>query len=211
MEGISGAAVLYLIFAVCLTCCLGGIAALAFAAIVLDILFAAAMIAVAVMTRDGASSCKGNVQTPLGDGNVNQGSTFGDQGFGSGQNENVTYSVALGTACRLNTAAFACAIIAALLFLVTAAMQVLLVRHHKKEKRFGPSPSNNYTSGYGKSRFGRFGRKKGGPMKSPETGTAGYNANAPPTDNRISGETGYTGTTQYTNANSHSGYYGAPT
>ena len=29
-------------------------------------------------------------------------------------------------------------------------MAVLLQRHHKKEKKYGPSPSNNYTSGTGK-------------------------------------------------------------
>lgn len=29
-------------------------------------------------------------------------------------------------------------------------MEILLRNHHKKEKQFGPSPSNNYTSGTGK-------------------------------------------------------------
>lgn len=29
-------------------------------------------------------------------------------------------------------------------------MEILLNRHHKKEKRFGPGPSNDYTSGRGK-------------------------------------------------------------
>lgn len=28
-------------------------------------------------------------------------------------------------------------------------MEVALARHHRKEKRFGPSPANDYTSGYG--------------------------------------------------------------
>ena len=188
VEGISGAAVVYLICAVCLTCCLGGIAAFAFVAIVLDVLFAGGMIAIAVMTRDGAKSCKGDVNTPIGSGPANQDHGFGD--FGNDSGENVTYSVHLGLACRLNTAAFAVSIIAALLFLVTAAMQVLLVRHHKKEKRYGPSPSNNYTSGYG-SKFG-FGRKKktGGVVKDSEAGHGGL-----PAENRVSHETGYTGTT----------------
>ena len=36
------------------------------------------------------------------------------------------------------------------LFLLSAVMEILLNRHHKKEKKFGPSPSNNYTSGTGK-------------------------------------------------------------
>ena len=39
------------------------------------------------------------------------------------------------------------------LFLVSAVLQVLLSRAQKREKRYGPSPSNNYTSGYGKRRF----------------------------------------------------------
>lgn len=39
------------------------------------------------------------------------------------------------------------------LFLVSAVLQILLMRHHKKEKRFGPGPSNNYTKGSGKAPF----------------------------------------------------------
>lgn len=38
-------------------------------------------------------------------------------------------------------------------------MELFLVRHHRKEKRFGPSPANDYTSGYG--RRGLFGRGRG--------------------------------------------------
>lgn len=162
VEGISGAAVIYLVLASLLTCCLGGISFLAFLAIVLDICFCGAMIAIAVMTRQGAHSCKGFVRTPLGNGQ----SGSGTGGFGQ---DNLTYSVDLHNACRLNTAAFAVSIIAALLFLITAAMQLLLVRNHKKEKRYGPSPSNNYTSGSGKR--GLFGRKN---KKAKNTNSA-YN------------------------------------
>ena len=48
-------------------------------------------------------------------------------------------------------------------------MEIALIRHHGKEKRFGPSPDNNYTSGYGSQRrrggfFGRFGRKRKGDL-----------------------------------------------
>ncbi len=32
-------------------------------------------------------------------------------------------------------------------------MAILLNRHHKKEKSYGPSPSNNYTSGTGKKSY----------------------------------------------------------
>lgn len=217
IEGISGAAVVYLIFAVCLTCCLGGIAFLAFIAMMLDVLFAGGMIAIAVLARNGADSCKGNVHTPIGNGPASSDHGYGH--FGAGAGDNLTYSVHLGLACRLNTAVFAVALIAAILFIVTAFMQVLLVRHHKKEKRYGPSPSNNYTSGTG-SRFG-FGKKKKDVHKDAEAAPA-----TSTTNNRVSHETGHTGTTvggpgydnydkyqQQPNMNgaAHSGYYTAPT
>ena len=68
------------------------------------------MIAVAVLTRDGASSCSGNVNTPLGDGPASS-----KEGFGSnGQGNQITYAASLGTTCKLNTACFAVAIIGAL-------------------------------------------------------------------------------------------------
>ncbi|KAK5717603.1 hypothetical protein LTR17_015956 [Elasticomyces elasticus] len=149
VEGISGAAVLYLIMATLFTCCLGGIAIFAFLAIVLDILFCGAMIAVAVLTRQGAKSCSGNVRTPIGDGPANALGVNGDTFLGA----------SLRAACKMNTAVFAVSIIAAILFLVTAAMQLLLVRNRKKEKRYGPGPDNNYTSGSGKKQGGMFARK----------------------------------------------------
>ncbi|CAK4032055.1 hypothetical protein DOTSEDRAFT_67657 [Lecanosticta acicola] len=215
VEGLSGAAVLYLICATILTCCLGGISVFAFLAIVLDIAFVGAMIAIAILTRDGASSCSGNVQTPLGNGPGGNRGSFGGQ---------VTYAVSLRTACKLNTAAFAVSIVAAFLFLITAAMQVALVRHHKKEKRYGPSPSNNYTSGYGKGKWWqRKGRKsKGGDAtRDTELGATGGLA-APGLDMRPSHETGFTGSTVGNTASvpydktdttahgAHSGYYTQP-
>ena len=199
----------YLIFAVILTCCLGGISFFAFLALGLDVLLAAAFIAIAVLTRDGADSCKGMVQTPLGNGPASQDQGFGHNGLGTDQGENVTYSVHLGLACKLNTACFAVAIVGALLFICTAVMQIMLVRHHRKEKRYGPSPSNNYTSGYG-SKFG-FGRKKAAPTtnKDQEAGAGGLGYNAP--DTRVSHETGYTGSAAAPHTHGHSGYYTAPT
>ena len=227
IEGLSGAAVLYTIFAVVLTCCLGGISFFAFIGLVLDVLFIGAMIAIAVMTRHGANSCKGFVRTPLGDGQASSKTGgFGANGFGTGNGENVTYSVTLRTACKLNTACFAVAIIAAFFFLLTAIMQIFLTRHHKKEKRYGPSPSNNYTSGPGKKR-GFFNRKSKS-NKDAElgpTGTAvgagGLAAGHP--DTRPSHETGYTGSTAAASGfpgdkvdggapvhSTHGGYYTQP-
>lgn len=35
-------------------------------------------------------------------------------------------------------------------FILSILVEIVLVRHRRKEARFGPSPANNYTSGYGK-------------------------------------------------------------
>ncbi|GAB7344662.1 hypothetical protein MBLNU457_3144t1 [Dothideomycetes sp. NU457] len=134
VEALSGAACIYTMFAVVLTCCLAGITFFSFLGLVLDLLFMGAFIAMAVMTRNGANSCTGVVTTPIG-----TGLAYNDA---AGAN--------LGLACRLNSAALAVAIAGSVLFLITALMQVVLVRHHKKEKRYGPSPRNNYTSGFGR-------------------------------------------------------------
>jgi hypothetical protein len=159
VEGVSGAAVLYTIFAVLLTCCLGGKTLFALIAIILDILFCAAFIALAVLTRDGAHSCKNRVVTPLGTGQATS-----KQGFGSsGQGDQVTYAVSLGSACKLNTACFAVALLGAFLFILSALVQVALRQHHKKEKKYGPSPANGYTAGTGKKpKFWQRGRKQRG-------------------------------------------------
>lgn len=106
VEGISGIACVYCIFAVVLTCCIGGIIFFAFLAICLDILFVAGFVALAVLTRDGAGSCNTNpVRTPLGNGAPDS-----KDGWGNHQH---TYSVHLGLACRYNEACFAVAVIGA--------------------------------------------------------------------------------------------------
>ncbi|KAF2741097.1 hypothetical protein EJ04DRAFT_507517 [Polyplosphaeria fusca] len=217
VEGISGAAVLYTIFAVVLTCCLGGKTFFAFLAIVLDVLFCAGFVALAVLTRDGAHSCTGRVDTPLG-----SGPSDSKEGFGSnGQGNQITYSASLGTVCRLNTACFAVSILGAFLFLISALVQLALGRHHKKEKRFGPSPSNNYTRGSG-VKFWQRRRKNRGGLRDPEmagavppSGTLAPGA----TDVRPSHDTAYTGSTvapqsaTYENPHKplHGGYHTAPT
>ena len=114
VEGISGAAVLYGIFTVLLTCFLGGVSFFAFLAIFFDILFAGAFIALAILTRDGADKCSGVVNTPLGTGDANsKGGGFGQNGFGTSNGENVTYIPNYGYICRLNSAAFAVSILGA--------------------------------------------------------------------------------------------------
>lgn len=217
IEGISGAAVLYTIFAVLLTCCLGGKMFFAFVAIVLDVLFCGAFIALAVLTRDGAHSCTGNVKTPLGNG-----PSSSKQGFGSdGQGDQITYAVSLGSACRLNTACFAVSVLGAFLFLISAVVQLALGRHHKKEKRFGPGPSNGYTRGSGVKFWQRRKARRTG-LRDPEMagGVPASTTLAPgATDVRPSHDTAYTGSTAarhsatYENANKpiHGGYHTAPT
>lgn len=163
------------------------------------------------MTRSATRSCSSNyLNTPLG---LTASSSF---------NGEATYAVSGSTACRLNKAAFACSIIGAFLFLIAAIFQVLLIRSGKKEKRYGPSPANNYTSGSGKRNYAFWQKKnKNGQLsRDAEMGTAagapvGGGLAAPAQDIRPSYETG----TTVGNANAydsskvdgaHSGYYTQP-
>jgi len=189
VEGITGAACVYTIFGILLVLFLGGKAFFGYLAVVLDILFALAFIAVVYLTRHGASSCKGDVKTPLGNGPSNSKNPgYGNDGFGFGSGENSTYAPNLGLACNLNTAVFAVSVIAIFLFLVSAIWQVLMVRHHKKEKAFGPGPSNNYTKGSGKAPFWKRGGRNKHATKDAEAATMGTPMGA----TRPSHETGTT-------------------
>jgi len=219
VEGLSGVAVLYTAFAVLLTCFLGGKTFFAFLAVVFDVLFAGAFVAIAVLTRDGASGCSGQVYTPLGEGQSD--SKEGFQGGQDNQNQ-ITYAASLGTACRLNTVCFAVAIIGAVLFLVSALIQVAIGRNHKKEKRYGPSPANGYTRGSGIKFFGRRKARKGA-VRDPEMAgavPASHSHLAPGApDYRPAHDTAYTGSTVAapgaTYENTHKplsgGYHTAPT
>lgn len=145
VEGISGAAVLYTLLGLLLMCCLAGHPFTSFIAIVLDICFAAAFIYVAVANKGGASSCNGYVSTPFGTGDsTNNVVDNGNGGF--------TALPSLRQACQLESACLAVSIIAIFFFIFSAILEVALVRHRRKEKRFGPSPANDYTSGYSKRR-----------------------------------------------------------
>jgi hypothetical protein len=182
VEGMSGASVLYLLFAILLTIFLGGNILIGFILVVLDICFVGCYAAVAYYNRGGAGSCQGNVDTALGSGPSDS------SGFGFGGNQSVTYAPNLRRACKLETAVFAVAIINVFLFLITAVLQVALVRHHKREKRYGPSPANNYTYSGGRTPFGRRNRKVRN-TRDAEMATAGTGAIRP------SHDTSYTGTT----------------
>lgn len=156
VEGLSGAATLYALLGSLFTLCLAGITFFGFIAMVLDVCFVGAMIAIAVLTRDGTQTCSGNVHTPLGNGPTDsKADGYGKNGFGFGSGETVTYLPNLGLACRLEKTAFAVSIIAAGLFVISFFLQIPMARSHKREKRFGPSPANGYTSGSTRRRFWR--------------------------------------------------------
>ncbi|KAI1462331.1 hypothetical protein F4805DRAFT_129965 [Annulohypoxylon moriforme] len=148
VEGISGIGVLYTILGLMLLCCLAGHPFTSFIAIVLDICFIGAYIYVASSTRAGASSCTGTVDTVFGTGQADD--LINDK--------HPTYR----EVCQMETACLAVSIVAIVFFVFSAVLEVVLVRHRRKEQRFGPSPANNYTSGYAKRRglLGLFRRKR---------------------------------------------------
>lgn len=96
VEGLSGAATLYGLLGSIFTCCLGGVAFFAFVAVILDVCFVGAMVAIAILTRDGPQTCSGQVNTPLGSGASNTDSAS---------------KVNLGLACQLEKVVFAVSII----------------------------------------------------------------------------------------------------
>lgn len=148
VEGISGAAALYTLIALLLLCCFAGIPFTSFIAMVLDFCFIGAFIYVAVANKGGASSCSGYLDTPFGKGEADK-TVEGSKGF--------TALPSFHTACKLQTACLAVAIIAIFFFIFSILVELALARHHRKEKRYGPTPQNDYTSGYGPPRGGFFG------------------------------------------------------
>lgn len=109
-----------------------------------------------------------------------------------------------------------------LLFLLAAIFQVFVSRHHQKEKKYGPSPKNNYTSGSG----GKFWKRKPKTTKdayangnNAELGGVGATGGMAHTNGRSSYETGYTSNNTsdaYGSMNNkyeapHSGYHTGPT
>lgn len=68
------------------------------------------------------------------------------------------------------------------LFLISILFQILLARHHKREKRFGPSPANDYTWG---SRRKWWSRKK----SNPEAGADALPGHPSPNEVEMGGGT----------------------
>ncbi|KAI8625150.1 hypothetical protein F5Y19DRAFT_273510 [Xylariaceae sp. FL1651] len=148
VEGISGVGVLYTLLGLLLLCCLAGHPFTSAIAIILDIAFVGAFIYVAQANRGGAGSCNNNVDTPFGTRPASD-----DLGKGLPNFHQI---------CQMESAVLAVSIIAIVFFLISAFVEIVLVRHRRKESRFGPSPANNYTSGYGQRGgfFSRFRRHK---------------------------------------------------
>ncbi|KAK4178398.1 hypothetical protein QBC36DRAFT_344676 [Triangularia setosa] len=145
--GIAGAATAYTLLAFLFLCCAPGQPFLSFIMMVLDVAFVPCFGYIAGVNRHGAGSCRGEVDTVLGVGNV------GEESGGLG----------LGTACEMEKAVFAVGVAACILFAISSGVNLALARHRKREKRLGPSPANDYTAGYGKkNRFSAlFGRRRG--------------------------------------------------
>lgn len=145
VEGLSGAAALYTLFGVLLTYFLGGIATFGFLAMVLDVLFIGAMIAIAILTRAGDQNC---------DLIQNEDSLpFGPDGLGD---PNSSSAPSTYHACTLLKACWILSIIGAILFLLSIPYQLLIVQHHRKEKQTNPHV-----------KYGMFGRR--GQKNPPNT------------------------------------------
>lgn len=105
VEGISGVGVLYTALGILLVCCLAGFTLTSFIAMVLDVAFVGAFIYVATVFKDGTSTCGGtDLNTVFGTGSSSDKVTSTDDG-----------GVPLptyGTACRMESAQLAVAIVA---------------------------------------------------------------------------------------------------
>ncbi|TGJ86030.1 hypothetical protein E0Z10_g2783 [Xylaria hypoxylon] len=214
VEGISGIGVIYTLLGLLLLCCVAGHPFASAIAIILDIAFIGSFIYVAQANRGGASSCRGTVNTVFG---THPASDSLGSGLPSYQQ-----------ICRMHSAVLAVSIIAIVFFLISAFLEVVLVRHRRKESRFGPGPGNNYTSGYGKRGgfFSRFRRNKGpeeeaiNPNALPEHTTPdqmrpSYNTESTAGGHKYGesgfqheGQTAYPDTTSYPTAGQQQQHYG---
>ena len=105
VEGISGVGVVYTALGILLLCCLAGHTFFSIIAIILDIAFIVGFIYIAAATRGGAGSCRGTVNTVFGKGAASTDVVDNEHG-------GVTHLPSFRTACRMETACFAVAIVA---------------------------------------------------------------------------------------------------
>ncbi|KAK3187057.1 hypothetical protein K4F52_004223 [Lecanicillium sp. MT-2017a] len=135
VTGIAGAAILYDLLALLLLCRLAGRAAASFVAMLFDVAFGSAFIYVAVANKGGASQCTGQVSTVFGSGKD------GDAVEGEGGSDFVKLP-GLRTACKLQTACLAIAIILVFLFIFSALTEFGLGRNHQRQKRLAAKEEN---------------------------------------------------------------------
>ncbi|EWC43769.1 hypothetical protein DRE_07334 [Drechslerella stenobrocha 248] len=95
------------------------------------------------------------------------------------------------TNCELVKGIFVVSIVLSILFFLTLSTSCLVHRHAKKERAYGPSPANNYTSGRGK-------RSRKSDLET--VAMSGPSLAPPAGDNRPSHESKFTDITERTNS-----------
>ncbi|KAK6519244.1 hypothetical protein TWF281_003080 [Arthrobotrys megalospora] len=141
-----------------------------FLTIVGDVLFVGGFITISVLLRDSV------------DGDCNDNNLLVPWLQRGGPNLNAN--------CHIIKGIFIVSIILCVLFFLTVLTALLAHRSSKKDRAYGPSPSNNYTYGRGKRNKNR----------DLETAAVAGPALAPPlTDNRASHESKFTDATEKTN------------
>lgn len=105
VEGIAGAAVVYTILTLLTLFCVAGHPVLSSIFLFLDVCFAGAFVYLAAANRNGAGSCDGHVNTPLGSGNSSTNLVD------NGQGGVITLAPSLHQACKMQTACLAVAIV----------------------------------------------------------------------------------------------------
>lgn len=134
IEGISSATVLYTLINAISTCFLDDRPLLGIISFVLDMCFAGGFIAIAVLTRHSISSCSGYLHTPLG-----SGVSYSTPPSNKDQAGRVPY---LWFVCSLDKAVFAVSIVAIVILVTTAVMQLLRFRRQNWKKPFGHIAGN---------------------------------------------------------------------
>jgi len=143
VEGIAGSAVLYTALGIVATCCFARRVHpfTSLVSMVLDVAYASAFIYVAAVNKGGSASCAaGRVETPFGSGDVATGVV-------EDKDTNKDGLPGLATACRMQTACLAVAVVGLFFFLFSVLAEWLLIRHHRKESRYAPAtPLNDFTT-----------------------------------------------------------------
>ncbi|KAF3935426.1 hypothetical protein ABW20_dc0105250 [Dactylellina cionopaga] len=175
VEVISGAGFLWAVFALVFSICLLQKSFFQFFLVIGDLLFLGGFIAIPILLRNAWGNCNDtNLYVPW----LQRGGNH------------------LKANCEIIKGIFIVSIALCVLFFLTVLTAFLAHRSTKQDRAYGPSPSNNYTSGRGK-------RNRGGDL---ETAAMTGPALAPPlTDTRASHESKYTDVTDKTNGDLHTG------